>query len=84
MDTIEGFLKFYKVDIDCAVPLPRLLKYLRQSKDVVTAGSPFAEAGFLLMDVLLQGSSHASLYDFNEHFACETQECYAPPVVAIR
>ena len=84
VNTIECFLKVYKTGIDCAVPLPRLLKDLPESKDVVTAGSPFTEASLLFTDVLPQGSSHAPLYDLTEHFACETQECYAPPVVAIR
>ena len=73
----------YKVEIDCTVPFPCLLKDLPESKDVVTRGSPLAEASLLFMNVLLQGGSHA-LNDLAEHFACEPQECYAPPVVTIR
>lgn len=71
VETMEGFFKVYKVDIDCAVPFPHLLKDLPESEYVVTAGSPFAEASLLFSNVRIHGSSQALLYDLTENFACE-------------
>ena len=81
---VGGFFKIYEVSIDFAVPLPRLFKDIPESEDVITAGSPFTEASLLFTNILLQGSSQAFLYNLTENNACETQECYAPPVVTVR
>ena len=84
MDTVKGFFKVFEVAIDCAVPLPRLFKDIPANKEMITARCPFTEASLLFTTVLLQGGSQALLYDLNEDFACETQECYAPPVVTVK
>ena len=81
MDTVKGFFKVYEIGIDCAVPFPRLFKDIHESDNMITA---ITEASLLFTNALLQGSSQALLYDLTEDFACETQECYAPPVVTVR